>query len=167
MDKDNKDINDDNEFFDELPDIVNIGSDTPIKVDEFTLSDIFDSDLIKSGINALTTFFDQTIKNDKANIELAKIKEENKLKMLEFDVKFKKIENIQQKNENEHLKWFDIRNKIFSIAMLVIIIIATMFLKKFDIFGKDEAKIIIIMALTIGMTGNTDLIKSIFNKKKE
>ena len=137
-----------------------INTDNHTKYDKYTLKDILESNAVKTVAKALASFMDQSKIND-----IAKNKIRNK--ELDNEVKLRKLDIEAESQEYKHIRGFDIRNKTFSIVMLIIVIIATVLLKYFEILGRDEAKTIIIIALTISMTSNIDFIKKLFTKKKD
>lgn len=146
--------------------IDKITSHTPIKIEQFTIEDLFDSETLKLGVNAFITFLEQTTLNDQARNEISKKQLDNQLELKKFEIRSQEINLQANKNEYTHIKWLDIRNKVYTLLILVVIIISIIILKSYDILEKDEARTIIIIALTIGMTSNTDLIKKITGSKK-
>lgn len=145
---------------------VKLDSHTPIVVEPFTLSDILDKDTIKVGLNAFIGFISQLSDNEKANNEIEKQKLDNELAIRQLEVEETRLELETTNKKYDHIKWFDIRNKVFTIVITIIILCAIYILKTADILDKSEAKTIVIITLTIGLTSNADLLKNVFPKKK-
>lgn len=164
------DNQDDNKTTDQSQDDkqeVKISPQTPVRIDEFTLGDIFDSETIKMGVKALITLMEQSAENDKAKNDIAKKQLENQIELRRLDIEEQKLDIQAEQQEQRHIKWFDVRNKVYTVGILLVVIVASVLLKSYDILDKNEARTIIIIALTIGMTSNTDLIKKLFSGKKD
>lgn len=146
---------------------VNINPDTPISIEEFTLSDIFDSETIKMAVKTVLSFLEQTTINDSAKIDISKKQLSNHLEIRKLDIKEQELDIRADEQERIHVKWFDIRNKLYTVGMFVLVIISTALLKYYDILDKSEARTIIMIIIGLGMASNTDLVKNIFGNKQQ
>lgn len=146
---------------------LNLTPETPIQIDDFTLGDILDSDTVKMIVKSVLSLFEQSSQNDKGRNEITRIQLQNQVELKRLNIKEREMDIASNGSYQKHISRFDIRNKVFSILMLGFVIFAVVVLKQYDILGKDEAKTVVIIALTVGMTGNIDFIKNVFKKKPE
>lgn len=146
---------------------VKITPQTPVKIEEFTLGDVFDDETIKMGVKALISLMNQSAENDKAKFEIAKKELDTQIELRKLDIEEQRLDIEENKNEQKHILWFDIRNKIYTLGMVLIVVSATILLKSFDLLDKSESRAIIILVFGLGMATNTDFIKSIFTKKND
>lgn len=138
---------------------------TPIRIEEFTLQNILENDAVKGLLMSVGAMLAQSVENDKAANENNKQRLTNDIELRKLDIKEQELDMQQDKQEQDHIKGFDIRNKAYTISILVVIVIAVGILHHLQILGTEESKTLVVIALTIGMTSNTDLIKGLFNKK--
>jgi len=137
------------------------------KIKDISLSELLENDLVKQVVETFISTIGQSAENEKLNTELRKKELQNQIELRKFDIKEQELEVEFQKEQNKYFKSFDITNKIYIVSILIIVVISVALLNYFNILDKSEARIIIVIALTIGLTSNTELIKNIFNHKKQ
>src|SRR5690606_27857420 len=103
----------------------------------------------------------------KAKNEITKKQLDNQIELRRLDIKEQELDIKAEEQEQKHIKWFDIRNKVYSVGMLLLVLVATVILKYADILDKSEARAIVLLVFGLGMATNTDFIKNVFKKKDD
>ena len=138
-----------------LKDEISIVEHTPLTIQNIKIEDILDKEVLKNGAEALIALINQIPETEKNRLEIRKKELDNDLFEMQSEIEKIKLENETINIDNNHANKFDIRNKVYSFIILIAVIIACISLKQYDILEKGEAKLIIVISITITLTSNT------------
>jgi hypothetical protein len=95
-------------------------------------------------------------------VELKKLEIEE----LKLDLEELKLDNASELQEQKHIAYFDIRAKVFTVIILIIIVGAIGYFKWIEVLSKEDAKTILIVTITLGISNNTQLISKVIDYHK-
>ena len=139
----------------------------PLTINNIRIEDIIDKETFKRGADALIGLISQIPESEKGKLEIRKQELSNEIILKQLETEDFKNENDLIEKEYTHFRTLDSRNKLYTISILVLIIIACIALKHFDVLDKSESRTIIIFAIATGLNSNSEFIKKLFTKKAD
>lgn len=85
------------------------------------------------------------------------------LELKKLEIEELKLDATSELQEQKHIANFDVRAKLFSVIILIIIIGAIGFFKWIDVLSKEDAKTILVVTITLGISNNTQLISKVID----
>ncbi|WP_281238133.1 hypothetical protein [Flavobacterium praedii] len=126
----------------------------------------FDKELLKQGVTAIATLVEQSSVMDKLRLENQSKEIDNMIILKELDLKELELRQKNSTDMREHVKGFDVRNKIYSIVLLSMILILAIILQKFTIIDKSASATLIMVVVGGILNSNKDFLGKVFNRKE-
>src|SRR5258707_482058 len=107
----------------------------------------FDKELIKQGVTAIAALVEQSSVMDRLRLENQSKEIDNMIVLKELDIKELELRQRHSSDMRDHVKGFDIRNKIYSIVLLSMILLLAVILQKFTIIDKSASATLIMVVV--------------------